>query len=433
MSILQAVKNKSILLRKIIMKSPMKILSLATLLLGLFYSSPVFSKYIVRPQDQAVFHNNQGVAYINQGDAEKALFEFKTATEISPEYTEGWNNLGLAYLFLKKYDLSRSAFLRSIEIDSKYPAPYNHLASLSYTLGNYEEAVEWTKKAIKKDKKFAEAYYNQGLAYEQLALKTNLPQYYASSEESFRNATEANSRHYLANYELGNLYKAQGKYEQAIIRYKSALEIQPSFTKAWTELGNLYLIKGENNKAQFAFDKAMASDSGGFDSHLNMGIYYIQEKNFVLAEKELNLARAQNPQSLKVLFNLAYAKFSQAEDIRNRQGPGAAQKYYNEAIARYQAVLQKFPSATDALYNLGYTYTRMNNSSRAEEYYQKTLQTDPSYPRALFGMAAIKLEVGDKPSAVQYLCQFIQKATPDLKANVEAAQKIILENGGKCR
>ncbi|MCC6274079.1 MAG: tetratricopeptide repeat protein, partial [Deltaproteobacteria bacterium] len=243
----------------------------------------------MRPLDQAVFHNNQGVSYLNAGDPKKALFEFKTATEISPEYTEAWNNMGLVYLHLKDFDQARDSFLRSIKIDSKYPAPYNHLATLYYTQNNYEEALKWANKSIKEDKKFADGYYNKGIILRELARKTGNAQYYKEGEQAFRLATEANSRHYLANFELGNMYKAQGKNEEAMIRYKVALEIQPSASEVWRELGTLYLAQGDNNRAQFAFNKAMEANPNNVDAHLNMGLYYIQEKNYVLAERELAL------------------------------------------------------------------------------------------------------------------------------------------------
>ncbi|HCU25171.1 MAG TPA: hypothetical protein DF383_09140, partial [Deltaproteobacteria bacterium] len=380
----------------------------------------------------AVFHNNQGVGYLNNGDAEKALFEFKTATEISPEYTEAWNNLGLAYLFLKQYDQAESSFLRSIKIDSKYPSPYNHMATLYYTKGQYAEAVKWADKSIKQDKKFADAYYNKGVSLRELARQSAKPEYYQDAEQAFRLATEANSRHYLANLELANLYKAQGKLEEAIIRYKVALEIQPSLADAWKELGQLYVQKGDSNMAQFAFNKAVAANPQTSASHLDMGLYYIQEKNYVLAEKELALARQAQPDNPRILFNLAYAKFSQAEDLRGRSGVEAARPLYEESIGYYQQLLQKVPNYSDAAYNIGYSYLRLNQLMNAAEWYRKTLAMDANYPRALFGLGAIQVQNGDLKGGVDYLCRFTKVAPKNLQTSIEAAQKIIAQNG-KCK
>lgn len=397
----------------------------------IFADVSVFARYVVRPLDQAVFHNNQGVAYLNQGEAQKALFEFKTATELSKEYTEAWNNLGLTYLFLKNYDEAKKAFEKSIKIDPKYPAPYNHMATLYYTLGDYSEAIRWTEQAIKKDKKFADAYYNQGVAYREQALKTKNPADYQAGERAFRLATEANSRHYLANFELGNLYKNQGKLEEALIRYKVALEIQPSAADVWIELGSLYLMKGEHAKAQFALNKAIEANPQHPGVHLYMGLYYLQEKNYVLAEKELELARKSQPEDPRILFNMAYAKFSQAEDLRGRSGATAARPLYEEAVRRYLEAIERFPTHTDATYNLAYAYTRLEDAPHAVEWYEKTLRIDPRHARALFGLGILKLQSGDKSRALELLCQFTRTTQADLKASREAAQKIIAEHG-KC-
>jgi len=409
-----------------------KILTMTLTALILFFPELATSRYYVRPLDQAVFHNNQGVSYLNAGDPTKALFEFKTATEISNEYTEAWNNMGLAYMYLKQYDQSKEALLKAIKIDSDYPAPYNHMATLYYTLGNFNEALNWADKAIKADKKFSEGYYNKGIILRELARRSGNKDYYKQGEEAFRLATEANSRNYLANFELGNMYKAEGKLDEAMIRYKVALEIQPSASEVWRELGALYLQKGDNNKAQFAFNKAMEANPNNLDAHLNMGLYYIQEKNYVLAEKELSLARQANPNDPKILFNLAYAKFSQAEDARARGGLDSARGLYQEAINYYQSLLQQVPNYTDAAYNLGYTYLRLGDTGNASTWYEKTLAIDANYPRALFGIGAIKLQNGDTASAVNYLCRFTKVAPQDLQSSIDAAQKIIAQNG-KCK
>ncbi|MDP3762665.1 MAG: tetratricopeptide repeat protein, partial [bacterium] len=52
-----------------------------------------------KPSDRAILHNNLGVTALYEGSTDRALFEFKTATELSPKYVEAWNNLGLAYKF----------------------------------------------------------------------------------------------------------------------------------------------------------------------------------------------------------------------------------------------------------------------------------------------------------------------------------------------
>ena len=410
-----------------------KIVTTLLISLTLFFPKLATARYIVRPQDQAVFHNNQGVSFLNAGDAEKALFEFKTATELSPEYTEAWNNLGLTYMFLKDNDQARTALLRAVKSNPDIASSYSHLAALEYNLGHYQEAIEWAEKGIKEDKKFADAYYNEGVSYRELARRnSNNAEYYAKAEKAFRMATEANSRHYLANYELGNIYVSQNKLDEAMMRYKVALEIQPSASQVWVALGNIYLQKGDNNKAQWAFDKGMTANPGNQDAHMNMGLYYLAEKNFTLAERELKQAQQNNPDSPRVYYNLAYLKFSQAEDVRARQGEAAAQGMYQDAINQYISLIQKYPNFPEALYDLAYLYTRTGDLTSAREYYTKATTLKPNFAKAWYGLGLLAYQNGDQKGSVEYFCRFVKNATPDLQSAIDMAQKIIAENG-KCK
>jgi tetratricopeptide (TPR) repeat protein len=402
----------------------------------LFFPDFATARYIVRPLDQAVFHNNQGVTFLNAGDPKNGLHEFKLAVELSPEFAEGWNNLGLAYLYLNQYDKAKESFLRSIQVDKKYATPYNHLATLYYNQGNYQESIKWSQAAVSKDKKLGDAYYNMGIAYRELTKQTGDAKYAQAGEQAFRNATEASSRHYLANFELGNLYAEQGKNEEAMMRYKVALEIQPSAAQVWKALGNLYLKQGNNEQAQWAFEKAMAA--GGAPgvaptgSHLDMGILYIRQKNFPMAEKELALAKQAEPDNPRVLFNLAFVKLGRAEEVRAQQGAGAAQGLYMQALADYQTLAEKQPGFADAAYNVGYVYARLNQVPEAIQWYDKTLQADPNYSRALFGLGLLKIQGGQKEEGVKYLCRFTQTAPSDQAGAKQAAEQLISQNG-KCK
>lgn len=390
------------------------------------------AKFKVRPQDQAVFHNNQGVKYLNSGDAKRALFEFKTAVEISDEYPEGWNNLGLAYLYLNQNEKAKAAFLQAIKYDSKYAAAYNHLATLYYNQKNFEEALSWAQKAIKKDKKFADAHYNEGLIYRELYQKTQNPKYSELGEEAFRLATEANYKHYLAHYELGKFYHAQGKYEQALIRYKTALEIQPSAHQVWLALGKLYEANGQASKAQFAYNKAMAANPKATQNHLSLGLNYIKENNFLLGNQELQKAYSEKPNDIEVLSALAYSKLAEAEYVRNRQGQGAANALYEKAIQRYQALLQRFPNSASAAHDLGYTFWRMENYAESEKWYLKALSIDASHSQALYSLGILKLHLNQREEGHRYLCQFL-KTSSSANSNQRQAAENLIAQIGKCK
>ncbi|MCB1215110.1 MAG: tetratricopeptide repeat protein [Deltaproteobacteria bacterium] len=364
------------------------------------------ARYQVRPLDQAILHNNKGVGYLNQQNLKKALHEFKIAAELSPEYSDAWNNLCLTYIYLKQYQKAEESCLTSIKYDKKFASPYNHLATLYYTLGDYEKAASWAKKAVKKEKFFADAHYNHGLIYAKLVDKDS--KYYEEAEQSFRHAIEADPRHYLAHYELGNLYKKQKRYEEAMIRYKSALEIQPSAAQVWRALADLYKLEGRFEKAEFALNKAMAASGGkGLDNHLSLAEFYIRENNFTLARRELDKARANDPNNPNLAFQEAYFKLVEAENTRAQKGVEAAQSLYQQAINAFQNLESTLPTP-NVYYNIGYLYSRVNNFRQALVYFEKALAKDPEHADSLFSYAVVELSLGEEKKGFKDLCQFLK-------------------------
>jgi tetratricopeptide (TPR) repeat protein len=134
--------------------------------LALIFIAPVvYAKKPTLPTERAVYHNNQGVSYLNKNDLERAEFEFKTAIELSPEYVEAFNNLGIIYKIQGKYNLAIENFKRAIQLDKKYADAYSHLGAVYLEQGNVDEAIDQMKKGLKRDATIPDIHYNLGLAY----------------------------------------------------------------------------------------------------------------------------------------------------------------------------------------------------------------------------------------------------------------------------
>jgi tetratricopeptide (TPR) repeat protein len=65
------------------------------------------------------------------------------------------------------------------------------------------------------------------------------------------------SAHTLAYDNLGNVYQAQGEYEQAIESYRRAIELNPKDATPHTNLGSVYYDQGEYEQAMRAYENAL--------------------------------------------------------------------------------------------------------------------------------------------------------------------------------
>ncbi len=140
--------------------------------------------------DTAIAANNEGIAYNNKGEYNKAIVAFSKAIEFDPSFALAYNNRGWAYIELEQYEQGIADCDKAIELDSGLALAYTNRGWAYIRLGQYEQGIADCTKAIELDSGLALAYNNRGWAY--IAL---------------------------------------GQYEQAIADYDKALELDPSLQK----------------------------------------------------------------------------------------------------------------------------------------------------------------------------------------------------------
>ena len=119
-------------------------------------------------------------------------------------------------------------------------------------------------------------------------------------------------------YENATENDKEGNSENAIKLYEEFLEINPNHFTTLSRLGELYLDGQDFSKAINCYERCYKLDTNRYKeslvaAHLRYGEYWIQQKNFKLAQKEFNIVltlEPHNKQAEKQLINVA-------EEIRN--------------------------------------------------------------------------------------------------------------------
>lgn len=75
---------------------------------------------------------------------------------------------------------------------------------------------------------------------------------------------------------------------------------------------------------------------------------------------------------------------------------------YEEAIAVFEGLLEKFPDAYIINLGVGDSYFQMEKYEEAEKFYQKVLEKDPNHVRALIGIGSCYLNQGNKERALEW-------------------------------
>lgn len=144
-----------------------------------------------RKLDEALQHNDRGVALFYSGNREAARIEFERGIELHPEFPEAYNNLALTLTELHLNDEAIENFEKAYALKPDLFVAYSNLALIHFKRGDMEEAIKLLRKATKKP--------------------------------------HSNS---IAHLNLGNALLKSGKYEEALHAWERALEIDPSNANA---------------------------------------------------------------------------------------------------------------------------------------------------------------------------------------------------------
>jgi len=117
---------------------------------ALEYQEQLVAKY---PADERA-HFALGGAYFGRQEYDKAIAEYRKATEINPQFSPAYNLLGYAYRAVDRFGDAEIAFKKYIELVPGDPNPYDSYAELLMKTGRFDESVAQYQKALSVDSHF---------------------------------------------------------------------------------------------------------------------------------------------------------------------------------------------------------------------------------------------------------------------------------------
>lgn len=369
-------------------------------------------KTATAPTLPAAFHNNQGASYLTKGMLPEAEFEFKTAIELSPTYSDAYNNLGLVYKQLNRYDEALANFNKAIQYDPNYASAYNHLGATYLAQQKYNEALKALRQALDKDPAFADAYYNMGLVYLGLYRQSGgkdtskLDQ----TEMLMKKATEINPKLIDCHRTLAELYAERGQYEKAAIRYRVALELNPTIISNWQALGQAYDNLGDAVKAKACRDEAKLIGEASKQAKIKVS-------DTTAAEEQ---------------YRLGTQLMEQAEKYLQDKNDKDAKRLFKEAADHLEAATTQNPKKIEARYNWGLALFQSGDTDAALQVWKKLLSLRPDYPRALYNVGMINWRKGNTTDGKVSLCRFIKVGQKEFATEVRSVQAELQKNNTSC-
>jgi tetratricopeptide (TPR) repeat protein len=235
--------------------------SLADTYLGLAFLNNTSDRYphAVRYIEQYIKRTSEpGPGYallcrvhINMNAFDKAIEAGAKAIQLLPENPNIWYTLGQAYFHGGKdsnLDKAASAFAQTLKRNRDFGHAHFELASVLLRMGKNEEAVREFREAVRCEPWKGRYHYQLGVALQKTGAVEEGKQEREKSEPLIRLNQQENQlldkitispQNPDLRFALAQVYRQQGRYEQAKSSFQSVLDLAPNHPQARHELESL--------------------------------------------------------------------------------------------------------------------------------------------------------------------------------------------------
>jgi tetratricopeptide (TPR) repeat protein len=168
----------------------------------------------------------------------------------------------------------------------------------------------------------------------------------------------------------------QQQYDAAIAAYNAILTKTPALTMINMQIGRAHRMKKEYDEALAVYQKVLESDPNNERAKIEIGMTNLEKGDFVAAEAALNEAAQGMGASREVFYNLGEVKFAKGET--------------DEAMTWYQRAVDTDPTWGKPLFKLGLGHLQKADTKATIEMMEKVIAVDPNSPEAAQAKALIE-------------------------------------------
>jgi tetratricopeptide (TPR) repeat protein len=320
------------------------------------------------PKDERA-HFLLGNAYFGRQQYEKAIAEYRGATEVAADFAPAYNLLGYANRFLVRYDEAEKAFKKYIQLIPDDPNPYDSYAELLMKMGRFDESIGQYRKALELNPQFSPSF--TGIA-------TNLMfqgKYDASRAEAKKLYEQARSDgdKRAAMFATTVTYIDEGKTDLALAELDKQYALGKGTNDAAamagdaTSMGNILLATGKPAEALKRYEQAVevveASDLSPEVKENAKQFHHYNAARVAIATGDLAKARSEN----ETFMRAAEAKENPFQIRLGHEVAGMialAEKSWDGALSHLDQANLQDPYN---LYRQGLAYEGKGDQAKAKE------------------------------------------------------------------
>ncbi len=363
----------------------------------------LFAQRTKNPQAYESYLRGLGALRVrrNGGSLDQALTALATAVELDSGFAPAGAAHGFAGIMKASQPPEKSwieqalaACEKAVAVDRRLAEGHGCRGQALHALGRHPEAAAALEAAVT-----ADPTYDDGHALLGLEQERDLHDF-AAAEGTFRRAVKQRPGSWAPHAWLGNFFRRQARFEEAIAEFEKVVQLVPDSARALGILSGPLMYVGRYDEALAACERSVNQEPT-LEGLGNCGMTYYRMRQFDKAAVKLQRARELAPGNHQVIGNLAriyhYAgKRSEAtalhaeaiELARAERLVPATKDALHVALAEYCAKTGRRAEALDQLRQVGL---------------DRFASTRASDPHLLFFAAVVYHQLGERKDALSWL------------------------------
>lgn len=391
----------------------------------------------ISPEDKEKIESLLARIYGDEGDLERSMAAYLRLYARYPNNTDLMINLGRIYRHLARYEEALHILEKAQKIGGDTDEVLYNLAKTYKRMHNYEKAAEYFSRAIQIKPDHAHAYDRLGNLYS-LTGETD------KAIETYKNGLRMDPNHPYLNFHLAGLLQQEKRYEEAIVYYNTALRINPSWSEVLSGIASSYLQLDKLDDALNTYRSILRISGESAPVYTELG--YLFEKKQLQQEAEqyfydalviepdyapaaLALTRhlEKKRQYDEALPKLLAAEAASVNEDNHSLRLKAIQicmyaKDYAKARELFERLDENHRNDLNTLKLKGQLYALTGDVEKAEETFQKIVQTAPSAIEFRYELAEQYILAHKYEEAQQQLKLFLKQRANDIPALMALAK-----------
>jgi tetratricopeptide (TPR) repeat protein len=335
----------------------------------------------------------KGEIEIRGGKASDAVNTLQAVLKADPENAVAHYQQGLAYDQLGNSNRAEAEWREALRLRSDIVEAHRALAGVAIRKSDAGGLAQEADQIIALQPAAPDGYLLRAVA--EIDRKQ-----YTTADDYIRRSLERDPKNPAAYVQLGNLRMAQEQYPQAQKAYQQGLDLDPNSTDALGGVLNVDLVQKQPDKAIADAQAQVAKYPKNAGFHIMLGqLLAEQKKDLAAAEQEFKLAADLDKKNAEAMIKLGMVQ-SQRGDRQQ-----ALQTYLEGAKANPREV---------AFYLLaGGIYQNQKDWDQAKQQYQKVLEIQAENPVASNNLAYVMLQQGGNVDVAFAMAQTARRQLPD--------------------